>query len=61
MESTEKVKVEANRYFYHSDHLGSTAFTTNAGGDVQQHLEYTPFGETYFKSMTPVITVPLPV
>jgi len=44
----EKIKVEPNRYFFHSDHLGSSAFTTNAQGEAQQHQEYTPFGEAYF-------------
>ncbi|MEM9050861.1 MAG: SpvB/TcaC N-terminal domain-containing protein, partial [Bacteroidota bacterium] len=36
---------ETNRYFYHSDHLGSTGYITNAGGGISQHMEYLPFGE----------------
>ena len=34
-------------YFYHSDHLGSTNYVTNDEGDIFQHLEYFPFGETW--------------
>jgi RHS repeat-associated protein len=34
-------------YFYHSDHLGSTSYVTDATGEVYQHLEYFPFGETF--------------
>ncbi|MGB6035792.1 MAG: RHS repeat-associated core domain-containing protein [Cryomorphaceae bacterium] len=36
---------ETSRYFYHSDHLGSTGYITDAAGSVSQHLEYLPFGE----------------
>jgi len=28
------------------DHLGSTSYLTDANGEVYQHLEYLPFGET---------------
>jgi RHS repeat-associated protein len=35
------------QYFYHSDHLGSASFVTNAGGYVEQHLQYLPFGEIF--------------
>jgi len=34
-------------YFYHSDHLGSSSLITDASGDIVQHLEYVPFGETF--------------
>jgi len=34
-------------YFYHPDHLGSTSFATAATGDLYEHLEYFPFGETW--------------
>lgn len=34
-------------YFYHSDHLGSTSYVTDASGEVYQHLEYSAFGETF--------------
>jgi RHS repeat-associated protein len=39
---------EVNEYqvfFYHSDHLGSSSFITDANGDATQHLQYLPFGE----------------
>lgn len=34
-------------YFYHPDHLGSTSYVTDQSGEVYQHLEYFPFGETW--------------
>src|SRR5690554_1032389 len=33
-------------YWYHSDHLGSSSFITNTTGEISQHMEYLPFGET---------------
>ncbi len=36
--------VEDNRYIYHSDHLGSSAFLTDIDGNPTQHLQYLPFG-----------------
>jgi RHS repeat-associated protein len=32
------------QYFYHSDHLGSANYITDANGDVAQHLEFIPDG-----------------
>jgi len=40
---------EDQQYFYHSDHLGSISYVTNLQGEVEQHVEYTAFGETYFE------------
>lgn len=37
---------EAFQFYYHPDHLGNTAFVTDRQGEVYQHLEYFPFGET---------------
>ncbi|MBO9202430.1 MULTISPECIES: SpvB/TcaC N-terminal domain-containing protein [Niastella] len=34
-------------YYYHADHLGSTGYVTDATGEVYQHMEYIPFGETF--------------
>jgi RHS repeat-associated protein len=34
-------------YYYHSDQLGSVNYITDANGDVAQHLEYIPYGETF--------------
>jgi RHS repeat-associated protein len=38
---------EKFRFFYHPDHLGSTGYVTDETGEVFQHLEYFPFGETW--------------
>jgi RHS repeat-associated protein len=38
---------EYNQYFYHSDHLGSASFVTDATGYVDQHIQYLPFGELF--------------
>jgi len=40
---------EPNWYIYHSDHLGSSAFLTDASGDPTQHLQYMPFGENFIE------------
>ncbi|MGO3708257.1 MAG: SpvB/TcaC N-terminal domain-containing protein [Mesonia hippocampi] len=36
----------ADAYWYHPDHLGSSTYITNLAGDISQHMEYLPFGET---------------
>ncbi len=38
---------EEQQYFYHPDHLGSSAFITDADGEAHQHMQYLPFGETF--------------
>jgi len=38
-------------YFYHSDHLGSTGFVTDADAKPVQHLQYLPFGELFVSQM----------
>jgi RHS repeat-associated protein len=38
---------DAFQFYYHPDHLGNSAFITDAKGEVYQHLEYFPFGETF--------------
>lgn len=35
------------QYFYHPDHLGSSSYVTDALGQVFQHVQYYPFGETW--------------
>jgi len=35
---------ERKKYFYHTDHLGSTVAVTNAAGEVVWRNDYTPFG-----------------
>ena len=32
-------------YWYHPDHLGSSSYITNLDGEINQHMEYLPFGE----------------
>ena len=36
-----------DQFFYHSDHLGSASWITDARGEVVQHLQYCPFGEPF--------------
>ena len=38
---------ESEMYFSHTDHLGSSSFITDAGGEAVQHLQYLPFGESF--------------
>ena len=38
---------EPDVYFYHSDHLGSANWITDATGTPVQHLQYLPYGEPY--------------
>ena len=34
-------------YFYHPDHLGSTAMVTNEDGHITQNVVYIPYGEVF--------------
>jgi len=43
---------EENQYFYHSDHLGSGSFITDATGNAIQHLQYLPYGEAFIDQRT---------
>ncbi|MCF8298043.1 MAG: RHS repeat-associated core domain-containing protein, partial [Saprospiraceae bacterium] len=43
---------EADLYFYHPDHLGSSSFISDVNGDVNQHLQYLPFGESFIDQQT---------
>ena len=38
---------EREVYFYHSDHLGSASWITDADGTPVQHLQYLPYGEPF--------------
>jgi len=40
-------EAETNQFFYHSDHLGSSSFITDATGNATQHLQYLSFGESW--------------
>ncbi len=49
---------EHNLYFFHPDHLGSTSYVTGKNGEVRQHLEYMPFGESFVDEYLPDILQP---
>jgi RHS repeat-associated protein len=36
-----------NLYYYHPDHLGSTSYVTDYQGMEFEHMEYTPYGESW--------------
>ena len=40
---------EGNRYYYHSDHLGSSMLITNDSCNVTQQLDYLPYGEVFLE------------
>ncbi|NOQ27735.1 MAG: hypothetical protein GQ564_20420 [Bacteroidales bacterium] len=42
-------KAELSQFYYHPDHLGSSNYITNVSGEVYQHMEYFPFGETFIE------------
>jgi RHS repeat-associated protein len=45
--TTNPPQEERTFYFYHPDHLGSSSYVTDIDGEVFQHVEYFPFGETW--------------
>ena len=47
VESTDSNDSEKLKYYYHSDHLGSSSLITDMDGNTVQHLEYVPFGEVF--------------
>lgn len=49
---------EVYQYYYHPDHLGSTGYVTDTTGEVYQHLEYLPFGETWVNEVSVDSAVP---
>jgi RHS repeat-associated protein len=48
-ENNNTVDEKANTYYYHSDHLGSAEFITDATGRWYERIEYTPYGETWIE------------
>jgi RHS repeat-associated protein len=54
-QSTPAIEKKTDFYFYHTNHLGSSSWITDASGAVNQHLQYLPlrqaqgsaFGEDY--------------
>ncbi len=51
-------KPEVNIFFYHPDHLGSTALVTDADGEVTQHVAYIPYGEVFIEERNGVWNTP---
>ncbi|HEX6682415.1 MAG TPA: SpvB/TcaC N-terminal domain-containing protein, partial [Candidatus Limnocylindrales bacterium] len=39
--------LEKDLYFFHADHLGTSNYVTDTNGEVYQHTEYFPSGETW--------------
>lgn len=40
---------EMDQYYYHPDHLSSSSYVTDLDGEIFQHIEYFPFGETVLR------------
>ncbi|MFG2053333.1 SpvB/TcaC N-terminal domain-containing protein [Micromonospora sp. NPDC048930] len=40
-------RIEDRQYYAHGDHLGSTGFVTDSHGQLAEHLQYLPGGETW--------------
>jgi RHS repeat-associated protein len=49
MNSEKTKELEHEQYYYHPDHLGSSAYVTDHEGKLKEHLEYFPFGETWIQ------------
>jgi len=49
---------ESSQHFYHPDQWGSTYYVTNTLGEISQHIEYSPFGETFVEEHTGSWTTP---
>lgn len=46
-------------FYYHDDHLGSTGYMTDVNGNLSEHLEYIPFGETWSQQQIGTQVMPL--
>ena len=44
---TNRQKDTCEAYWYHTDHLGSSSWTTDSAGNPVQHLHYLPWGEDF--------------
>jgi RHS repeat-associated protein len=49
---------EKDQYFYHADHLGSARFITDRSGELYEHMEYFPSGETWIDESTNIQRTP---
>jgi len=45
-------------FFYSPDHLGSTEYVTDAAGELYEHVQYFPFGETWVSEHKNTETLP---
>lgn len=48
----------AGEYFFSTDHLGSTAYGTDAGGKVVEHARYLPSGESWAQERSTALPSP---
>ena len=58
LSENENTQYEANVFFYHPDHLGSTSLVTNLDGEVTQHVAYIPYGEVFIEERNGVWNTP---
>ncbi len=45
-----KAGLQSATYYYHPNHLGSTAWMTDSRGRVHEHVEYFPYGDVWRES-----------
>ena len=45
-------------FFYHPDHVGSTSYVTDKDGEIYQHVQYFPFGETWVEETSSTEKLP---
>jgi RHS repeat-associated protein len=49
---------ENSQYFFHPDLIGNTTYVSNGEGDITQHVEYSPLGETFVEEHAGSYTSP---
>lgn len=49
---------EAKQYFFHDDQIGSSNYVTDASGNVFEHNEYFPTGETWVQEASDTNNIP---
>ncbi len=49
---------EVEQFYYHTDHLGSSAYITDYSGEVRQHTQYFPTGQVFVAETTTETTQP---
>jgi len=47
--ATQEDQEELNQYYYHKDHLGSSTQISDNDANIIQHIEYLPYGESFFE------------